>query len=161
MGTTDWKVAPSLIREQWRRRAEINSGRRCQVECGKRRRPRLVESYNLRTAGVETTRSCGSMQQRQNRNKNSSSTTRKNRQGLELYSYFVVGRTAARLVLVGAADVGKQRRVAFERHGAATAAASLRRRGHKSGHKGREFGHEGLGRAHALFSQFSLYIFRT
>ncbi|KAI6692129.1 hypothetical protein NL676_019839 [Syzygium grande] len=26
MGTTDWKVAPSLIREQWRRRAEINSG---------------------------------------------------------------------------------------------------------------------------------------
>ncbi|KAI6692130.1 hypothetical protein NL676_019840 [Syzygium grande] len=155
MGTTDWKVAPSLIREQWRRRAEINSG-----VVVKWTRPSLGLTNRHDPSGDEakTTRSCGSMQQRQNRNKNSSSTTRKNRQGLELYSYFfVVGRTVARLVLVGAADVGKQQRAAFERHGAATAAASLRRRGHKSGHKGREFGHEGLGEL-TLFSLGFLFM---
>ncbi|KAI6689268.1 hypothetical protein NL676_026096 [Syzygium grande] len=119
------------------------------------RRLRLVESRGGGARLLVVVARCSSGA----RNKNSSSTTRKNRQGLELYSYFRRREDpAARLVTVGAADVGKQQ-AGLRASRAACGNASLER-GHKS-YKGREFGHEGLGRAHALFSRFSFCVRRV
>ncbi|KAI6704423.1 hypothetical protein NL676_007385 [Syzygium grande] len=135
MGTTDWKVAPSLIREQWRRRAEINSG--------------VVVKWSVASAvGFDYSGRTGIKQFIDNKEESTRLGALQLRRRREDRGEASSGWCSRRRE----AATGGPRR-----HGAATAAAS-RRRGHKSGHKGREFGHEGLGEL-TLFSLSFLSIF--